>query len=352
MYRNNSGRASAKLSLWLAIIFACVFPAGIRWSHSGVQYAEAQNVNVTNTVTVTGTLTAAPTGTQTVVTQATVTVSPAPLLNETATGNITAAQTTSPQILPATCGVSIATAGYTSFSYQVTGTWVASMKAYASFDGTNYTQCPLVAGGGSVIGSVNTIPVTGNSITTNTQQGLVIPPGTTNVAIICTSYTSGTAVVTLTGTTAMSNFMGVSGDIGLTSTVTNTVVLGAGTAAIGHFNGATATHMTTATTTTCKSGAGVLHTITINTRGVTSTATVYDNTAGSGTIIAVLDTTLSTTAFTYDATFATGLTVVTTGGTPADLTITTYLHRFLGLPDGTFHRFLPYGRGMFGHSQN
>ncbi|MCA1832561.1 MAG: hypothetical protein LC750_07490 [Actinobacteria bacterium] len=79
-------------------------------------------------------------------------------------------------------------------------------------------------------------------------------------------------------------------------------------------------NITTATTTTIKSGAGLLHAVVINTRGVASTATVYDNTAGSGTKIATIDTTLSTTAFLYDAAFATGLTVVTVG--TADLTFT------------------------------
>ena len=80
-------------------------------------------------------------------------------------------------------------------------------------------------------------------------------------------------------------------------------------------------HISANTTTTAKSGAGTLHTIVINTKGITNTATVYDNTAGSGTILAVIDTTLSTTAFVYDVAFATGLTIVTAGGTPADLTV-------------------------------
>jgi len=70
-------------------------------------------------------------------------------------------------------------------------------------------------------------------------------------------------------------------------------------------------NMTTATTTTHKSGAGYLHTITVNTGGV-GTITVYDNTAGSGTQIALITvgaTTLIT--LTYDVAFATGLTIVT-----------------------------------------
>lgn len=81
-------------------------------------------------------------------------------------------------------------------------------------------------------------------------------------------------------------------------------------------------HQATSATTVVKSGVGVLHSIVINTRGTSSTATIYDNTAGSGTVIAIIDTTLSTTSFVYDLNFATGLTVVTAGATPADITVT------------------------------
>lgn len=75
-------------------------------------------------------------------------------------------------------------------------------------------------------------------------------------------------------------------------------------------------------TTTHKTGAGVLHTLTINTKGVTSAVVIYDNTAGSGTKIATIDTTLDTVTLCFDCAFATGLTTVTTGGTPADITVT------------------------------
>lgn len=81
-------------------------------------------------------------------------------------------------------------------------------------------------------------------------------------------------------------------------------------------------HIATNTTTTVKSGAGHLHSISINTKGLTNTATVYDNTAGSGTVIGILDTTIGVSTLMYDLAFATGLTIVTAGGTSADLTIT------------------------------
>lgn len=78
-------------------------------------------------------------------------------------------------------------------------------------------------------------------------------------------------------------------------------------------------NISTNTTTTVKSGAGILHSLVINTRSVAGQAVIYDNTAGSGTKIATIDTTLSTTAFLYDVKFATGLTIVTTGG--GDITV-------------------------------
>ena len=75
-------------------------------------------------------------------------------------------------------------------------------------------------------------------------------------------------------------------------------------------------------TTTIKSGAGKLHSISINTKGITNTVTVYDNTAGSGTTIATIDSTLGQSTLLYDLAFATGLTIVIAGGTAADVTIT------------------------------
>lgn len=75
-------------------------------------------------------------------------------------------------------------------------------------------------------------------------------------------------------------------------------------------------------TVTVKSASGVLHAISINTKGATAnTATVYDNTAGSGTIIAIIDTTTAVQTLFFDVVFNTGLTVVLASGTSADLTV-------------------------------
>lgn len=81
-------------------------------------------------------------------------------------------------------------------------------------------------------------------------------------------------------------------------------------------------HISTATTTTVKSGAGTLHSITINALGtVASSTTVYDNTAGSGTVIAVINSLTISGTLTYDAQFSTGLTLVTTGTVAPDVTV-------------------------------
>lgn len=81
-------------------------------------------------------------------------------------------------------------------------------------------------------------------------------------------------------------------------------------------------HIATSTTTTVKSGAGVLHGVSINSLGtVASSVTVYDNTAGSGTVIAVLDSLASARNTLFDVSFATGLTLVTTGTVAPDVTV-------------------------------
>jgi hypothetical protein len=89
-------------------------------------------------------------------------------------------------------------------------------------------------------------------------------------------------------------------------------------------DGTTYTHVSTATTTTVKSGAGFLHALTINTYVASATITIYDNTAASGTKIATitLPSTITGDApitLTYDLVFSTGLTIVTSGAT--DITV-------------------------------
>lgn len=78
-------------------------------------------------------------------------------------------------------------------------------------------------------------------------------------------------------------------------------------------------NISTGTTTTVKSGAGVLHSITINTTAA-ATITIYDNTAGSGTKIGTIAASPAIgSTFLYDCAFATGLTIVTAGA--SDITV-------------------------------
>lgn len=69
-------------------------------------------------------------------------------------------------------------------------------------------------------------------------------------------------------------------------------------------------YISTATTTTVKSGAGVLHAITIG-ETAAGAITIYDNTAGSGTVIGVLKASIVEGTYIFDRAFGTGLTIVT-----------------------------------------
>jgi hypothetical protein len=81
------------------------------------------------------------------------------------------------------------------------------------------------------------------------------------------------------------------------------------------------TNITTNTTTTVKTGSGLLHAVVINTKGATSNiAKIYDGSA-SGTLLATIDTTGGAATLWYDVQFSQSLTVVTSAGTCADLTI-------------------------------
>lgn len=90
-------------------------------------------------------------------------------------------------------------------------------------------------------------------------------------------------------------------------------------------------NITTNTTAVAKSGAGFLHTITLNNPGKFTVAdlviTVYDNTAASGTKIGTWTIPVVATAqvvppITIDVAFTTGLTILTSGPTvAADITV-------------------------------
>lgn len=78
-------------------------------------------------------------------------------------------------------------------------------------------------------------------------------------------------------------------------------------------------------TTTVKSGAGILHTITFNGAATaTNTTTIYDNTAASGTVIGrpVATAVMSPVTVIYDLAFSTGLTIITATANGGDMTVT------------------------------
>ncbi len=79
-------------------------------------------------------------------------------------------------------------------------------------------------------------------------------------------------------------------------------------------------HISTATTTTVKTGAGILGGLSINSPAA-GTVTVYDSLTGSGTVIAVLTLTTTTPLATVLQVlqFSTGLTLVTSAA--VDLTV-------------------------------
>ena len=77
-------------------------------------------------------------------------------------------------------------------------------------------------------------------------------------------------------------------------------------------------NITTATTTTVKSGAGVLGKIVVNTTAAGS-ITIYDNTAASGTKIGTMKASIAEGSYSFDAAFTTGLTIVTAAA--SDITV-------------------------------
>lgn len=73
-------------------------------------------------------------------------------------------------------------------------------------------------------------------------------------------------------------------------------------------------YISTATTTVIRTGAGLLHTITVN-GGTAGTIIAYDNTSAAGTIIASFDSTNALETYTFDVSFSTGLTIITSAAT-------------------------------------
>src|SRR5690348_7763809 len=90
-------------------------------------------------------------------------------------------------------------------------------------------------------------------------------------------------------------------------------------AAVGPYYGS---NITTKTTTLIRTGQGLLHTITINTKGAASnTLAIYDGVDNTGTLLATIDTTVTYGTLIYDIGFLVGLCIVSATGTQADITV-------------------------------
>lgn len=77
-------------------------------------------------------------------------------------------------------------------------------------------------------------------------------------------------------------------------------------------------HISTATTTTIKEIAGLLHGVTINTTAA-GTVTIYDGPVANNKVIAILKASIAEGTLIYDVAFADGLVVVTAGA--SDITV-------------------------------
>lgn len=73
-------------------------------------------------------------------------------------------------------------------------------------------------------------------------------------------------------------------------------------------------YISTATTTTTKTGVGFLHSVTVQ-GGTAGTIIIYDNTAASGTILASFDSTNALASYIFDLSFSVGLTIITSAAT-------------------------------------
>lgn len=86
-------------------------------------------------------------------------------------------------------------------------------------------------------------------------------------------------------------------------------------------------NISTATTTVLKGATatdpkgGRLYAIVVNNPGATATITVYENNAASGSVIATIGGLTGPVTLTYDILLNAGLTIVTAGGTPPNITV-------------------------------
>jgi hypothetical protein len=225
-------------------------------------------------------------------------------------GHLTVAFTTT--TVQAVAATDVANYSWVSVHINLQGT--SSLVAFqTSNDNTNWTPLALslATGGGAVASSSATAAATYHGPTAGRYFRL-------NITGISAATTSGTieffTVPRAVSAVPVSQLGTWTLQPGNTANTTPWLT----TPAAGTTGGYSFNNITTATTTTVKSGAGTFHALVINTKGSASTATIYDSTTGSGTKIATVDTSLGTSTILYDVAFTTGLTIVTVA--TADIT--------------------------------
>lgn len=173
------------------------------------------------------------------------------------------------------------------------------------------TTATIVVEGELPSGTWNTLNVknaSGGALSTSiTANGVYVAAvaGYLNVRARISVWTAGTVVVTGTATAA--------GNHAEMQNVAMTQRLDSVNDSITAYPfGHNASYISTATTTTVKTGAGVLHSIAI-TETAAGAITIYDNTAGSGTTIAVFKASIAEGSYMLNIAFTTGLTIVTAG---------------------------------------
>ena len=217
--------------------------------------------------------------------------------------------------LPALAANTIGSIANTSFAATQSGTWnVTNISGTVSLP-TGASTSALQTTGNNTLSAIDT--KLGGTLTVNV--GLTDAQlRASNVNVAATQ--SGTWNVTnISGTVSLPT--GAATETTVAGLLTNTQLRASAvetTKKTSSFS-----HITTNTTTTVKSGAGVLRRIVINTKGSgANTLTIYNNTSGSGTIIGIIDTVTGVRGhFEYGVSFSTGLTIVTANGTAADVTV-------------------------------
>lgn len=211
-------------------------------------------------------------------------------------------------------GTAMDVSGMETLLLYVSGITTATITVEGDLPTTNFTAL--------VVKNVTT----GQLSSTITANGLyaVHIPGLLTVRARISSYTSGTIIVTGTATAAANH-----GDVQNVQLRDTLSAVNDGVTAYPY--GHSYVNITTNTTTTVKTGAGVLRGITVNNPALLTvanlTVTIYDNTAASGTKLGTFTVPFGLTTalpfrLTYESAFTTGLTIVTAGPTvTGDLTV-------------------------------